>query len=137
MIDVDNPTPGSATALPGIPWLDNSDCNNGTARPWALKWRRGKLFVGVVCDASTSSCDIGDACADLTANIYAFDGTTWTNELSFPLDYYRKAYSKGANYFVPWIDDWNKMNYKWPMGIPNGKINHFLAVNKNRMKDFV
>jgi len=34
-------------------------------------------------------------------------------------------------------DDWNKMNYKWPMGIPNGKINHFLAVNKNRMKDFV
>lgn len=110
VIDTDNPAPGSATPLPGIPWLDNSPCNNGVARPWALEWRRGKLYVGVVCDASSSSCSIGSPCSDLSANIYSFDGITWVNEMSFPLSYYRQAYSLGSNYYVKWIDDWNVMN---------------------------
>ena len=109
-IDLNNPLPGSATPLPNIPWLNNAPCANGVARPWALEWRRGKLYVGVVCDASLSSCAIGSACSDLTANIFSFDGTTWTTELSFSLDYYRQAYSRGSNYFVKWIDDWNTMS---------------------------
>ncbi|MEL7426482.1 MAG: SdrD B-like domain-containing protein, partial [Bacteroidota bacterium] len=108
-LDADNPTPGSATALPGIPWLSNAPCSNGVARPWALEWRRGILYVGVVCDASSSSCMPGTACSDLTANVYSFDGASWTQELSFPLDYYRQAYSAGSDYFVRWIDDWNTM----------------------------
>lgn len=108
-IDIDNPTAGSATPLHGIPWLDNSVCSNGVARPWALEFRRGKLYVGVLCDASLSSCSVGSACSDLTAEIYSFDGTTWTNELSFAMDYYRKAYSKGSDYFVKWIDEWSTM----------------------------
>ncbi len=107
MIDLNNPT--TATPLPGMPWLDNSICNNGVARPWALKYRRGKLYVGVICDASLSSCSIGSACSDLTANIYSFDGGAWNMELSFALDYYRDAYALGSNYFVKWIDDWSTM----------------------------
>lgn len=34
-------------------------------------------------------------------------------------------------------NQWNRMNYMWPFGIPDGKINHFLAKNKTRMKEFV
>mgnify|MGYP006254224755 CR=1 FL=1 len=108
-INLDNPTAGSAVALPNIPWLNNSDCNNGVARPWGLEWRKGKLYVGVVCDASFSSCEPNTACNDLTANIYSFDGATWKNELSFPLNYYRDAYVDGADYFAKWIDDWDVM----------------------------
>jgi len=33
-------------------------------------------------------------------------------------------------------NDWNRMNYMWTMGIPDGKINHFLATHKSRMKEF-
>ena len=109
-IDTDNPAPGSATPLPGMPWLDNSVCSNGVARPWALEWRRNKLYVGVICDASLSSCSIGSACSDLTAEVFSFDGTTWTNELSVSLDYYRQAYSKGSDYFVKWLDNWSDMS---------------------------
>ena len=89
--------------------MSNAPCSNGTARPWALEFRRGKLYVGVICDASLSSCSIGSACSDLTANVYSFDGATWNNELSFSLDYYRQAWATGSDYFVKWIDDWNTM----------------------------
>ena len=109
-VDLNSPAPGSATPLPSIPWLDNSPCNNGVARPWGLDFRRGKLYVGVVCDASLSSCTPGTACSDLTGIIYSFDGATWTTEITFPLDYYRDAYSSGSDYFVKWIDDWNAMS---------------------------
>jgi lipopolysaccharide biosynthesis glycosyltransferase len=34
-------------------------------------------------------------------------------------------------------NQWNRMNYMWPFGLPDGKINHFLAKNKTRMKEFV
>lgn len=108
-INADSPAPGSASPLPNMPWIDNSVCNNGVARPWALEFRRGNLYVGVVCDASSSSCPIGSACSDLTATVYSFDGTSWTTELSFPLDYYREPYASGSDYFVRWIDDWNTM----------------------------
>lgn len=109
MISLDNPAANSATPLPAMPWLDNSVCSNGIARPWALEFRRGKLYVGVVCDASLGSCTPGSPCSDLTAEVYSFDGTTWTNELSQSLDYYRQAYVTGSNYFVPWIDNWATM----------------------------
>lgn len=33
-------------------------------------------------------------------------------------------------------NQWNRMNYMWTAGIPDGKINHFLALHKKRMKDF-
>lgn len=31
---------------------------------------------------------------------------------------------------------WNRMNYMWPFGIPDGKINHFLATTKESMKNY-
>jgi len=117
-IDMNNPAAGSAVPLPNMPWLDNSACSNGIARPWALEWRRGQLFVGVVCDASSSSCVPNAACSDLTADVYSFDGTNWTNKLTMTLDYFRDAYrggsgngpTKSSDYFVKWLDNWNDMS---------------------------
>lgn len=106
-VNTNNPSPGSAVALPNQPWLTGSPCNNGTARPWALKYRRGKLYVGVVCDGGSSTCSKTAACNDLTATVYVFDGTSWTTALSFPLNYYRKAYKTGSNYWVRWMDNWS------------------------------
>lgn len=106
-INMDNPTAGSATALPNQPWLSASTCNNGTARPWALKYRRGKLYVGVVCDAGTSTCSKTAACNDLTATVYEYNGSTWSTVITYPLNYYRKAYALGSNYWVKWMDNWS------------------------------
>jgi SdrD B-like domain/SprB repeat len=106
-LNMDAPTAGSAVALPNQPWLSGSPCTNGTARPWALKYRQGKLYVGVICDGGTSSCSKTGACNDLTATVYAYDGATWTTVLSYPLNYYRKAYAVGSNYWVKWLDNWS------------------------------
>ncbi|MEZ5039327.1 MAG: SdrD B-like domain-containing protein [Saprospiraceae bacterium] len=109
-LNANSPAPGSATALPGMPWLSGGGCANGVPRPWALKYRRGKLYVGVICDGSSSSCNPTSACGDLVATVYAFDGTSWTTELSLPLNYYRKAYRTGSNYWVRWMDSWSQMS---------------------------
>ena len=98
-INTANPSPGSATPLSGQPWLSNTICTNGIARPWALKIRRGKLYVGLVCDGSTGSCNNAFACNDLTATLYSYDLSTsiWTHEFTFPLTYYRQTLANGSN----------------------------------------
>lgn len=106
-INANNPAAGSATPLPNQPWLTGSPCANGTARPWALKYRQGKLYVGVICDASGSSCSKTAACNDLTATVYVYDGTSWSTVITYPLNYYRKAYAVGSNYWVKWMDNWS------------------------------
>jgi len=111
-----NPSDSSAVALGTMPWISSSPCNDGTARPWGLKKYNKKLYVGVVCDASS-----GDA-SDLTAHMYCYDFTTnsWnaTPRLSFDLDYPRHPSS--ANFdgsprynalvgtqWHPWSDNYN------------------------------
>jgi len=67
--------------------LNAVNCTGGQARPWALKFYRGALYVGAVCTAETS-----ESPADLVAKVikYPFDPVTGIagipNEvLSFPL----------------------------------------------------
>ena len=110
-INTVNPTLGSATPLSAQPWLSNTICTNGIARPWALKIRRGKLYVGVVCDASSSTCNNAFACNDLTAILYSYDlsSSVWTQEFTLPLTYYRQTLANGSNYWVKWIDDFADM----------------------------
>jgi hypothetical protein len=106
-LSMPSPAPGSAAALPNQPWIVNPPCTGGTARPWALKYRQGKLYVGVVCDASGSSCAVTGPCNNLTATVYAYDGSTWTTVVTYPLNYFRKAYALGSNYWVKWLDNWS------------------------------
>ena len=68
--------------------LPNPNCTNGVFRPWAVKFWRGKVYVGGVCTAEKS----GGSAADLKAYIYSFTpGSANPNSFSevynFPLNY--------------------------------------------------
>jgi uncharacterized repeat protein (TIGR01451 family) len=68
--------------------IPNPGCSNNEFAPWALKYYRGKLYVGVVCTAETSQKQ-----SDLKAAIYEFDpkSTAFKSLLEFGLDYPRGA----------------------------------------------
>lgn len=93
---------GSGVAVP-------SACTGGIARPFALAYHRGKLYVGVVCDASTSM-----LAADMKATVYSFDGTTFTSVLSYPLNYTKgAAFTWGGIYgnkWNPWEDSFSNIS---------------------------
>jgi len=93
---------GSGIAVP-------STCTSGNARPFALTYHRGKLYVGAVCDAATSKVD-----ADMKATVYRLDGTTFTSILSFPLNYTKgAAFKDGGNSYGtkwnPWEDSFSNV----------------------------
>ncbi len=85
-----------------------SNCTGGNMRAFGLKYYRGNVYVGTVCDAFTSQ-----AASDLTATVYKYDGTTFSSVLSFPLNYPKgPAFINGppagpqyGNSWKPWIDD--------------------------------
>ncbi|MCY7329423.1 MAG: hypothetical protein LH618_12810 [Saprospiraceae bacterium] len=58
-------------------------CTGGTYRPFGLKFYKGEVYVGVICDANTSND------ANLRATIYRFNPVTatFTSVLNFPLTY--------------------------------------------------
>ncbi len=97
-VDLNNPA-AAAALLPAFP---TTTCNNGEARPWALKVHDAKLYLGVVCSAEGAS---GTA-ADLGAYVYAFDGTSWTTAINnYSLDYPRQLAAPLNNAaWRPWRD---------------------------------
>ncbi len=81
-----------------------SPCNAGTGnvRPFGLKYHRGKLYVGAVCDALTSQ-----NVNDLSATVFRLDGAAFTNILNFPLNYakgyaFKDLDNGGAEYGKAW-----------------------------------
>ncbi len=117
-IDISSST---TTSLPGTidQYLISSisglpSCTNGEIRPWALKFAKGKGFLGVVCDAEQG----GDA-SDLAGYILSFDpnnpGSGFTTELTIPtFDFLR---DNTNNNFRPWTNDWadfsNPFGSRW------------------------
>jgi SdrD B-like domain len=65
------PTAADVTAYPNAPWLTGNVCPNGVARPWATKFYRDKVYVGVVCTGEN-----GGTKADLSAKIYELNAAT-------------------------------------------------------------
>jgi hypothetical protein len=103
--------PTSATAIPNAPWLIGSPCNLGVARPWGLKTKNGKLYIGVVCTAEN-----GGTTNDLNATVYTYDLTTgvWNTAISLPLNYTRgAAYSviASSDKWYPWLDTFNSSSF--------------------------
>jgi hypothetical protein len=85
--------------------IPDPNCTGGNARPWAMKIKDGKVYVGVICDAFNSQNG-----GDLRAYVYRFDpsNSTWATVFDFPLTY-PKGYAHG-NYldrtnWKPWTDD--------------------------------
>ncbi len=97
-------TPPTATDITTIPVPDPTPaCVNGLARPFALKFRGGVLYVGVTCTA-----ELGGTTANLRAVIYRYDpvASAFTSVLDVPLDYTDGgAASFGCRQFEPWTDE--------------------------------
>lgn len=79
---IDVATPASPTAPTSAnkattvkSWaIPNPGCTNGTYRPWACKYYKGKVYIGVVCSGEN-----GGGEADIKQYVYALDPATGFN----------------------------------------------------------
>lgn len=76
-------------------------CNNGEARPFAVSYFRGALYVGVVCTAENSGTSF-----DLAAYIRRLDNGVFVDVLTFPLSYPRGETYVGCPGWTGW--------FQWP-----------------------
>jgi trimeric autotransporter adhesin len=100
--------------------LPDPGCANGVFRPWAVKFWRGKVYVGGVCTAEKS----GGTNADLQAYIYSFipgdaNPDNFTQVISFPLNYPRGVTSvdgfiQNSAAWKPWIAKWSDITNPIP-----------------------
>ena len=106
LVNVANPS--SPTLITEIP-LPAGQCVGGKFAPWGLKYHRGKIYVGGVCNAETSLNK-----TNLDAFVYRWDGgTTFTQVATMDMDYPRSAatfraddsFSNAA--WRPWSNTWN------------------------------
>ncbi|MFN4145373.1 MAG: SdrD B-like domain-containing protein [Runella sp.] len=107
--------------------IPHPNCSNGDFAPWALKYYRNKLYIGVVCTAETSQKK-----SDLKGAVYAlsFKNYQFTKELEFPLDYIRDPLD--ATQGCDTINTWRPWSKAFPAfcNYPNGApdpINSFLV----------
>ncbi|MCY7356846.1 MAG: hypothetical protein LH609_05140, partial [Rudanella sp.] len=102
---------GAATAIALAPWL-SAGCTGSITRPWGIKvvsvGGSDRVYVGVVCDASTSA-----TVTDLRARVYEYNvGTSaWhtTAIIDFSLNYNRQQPGGNNPYgatfkWKPWTD---------------------------------
>jgi hypothetical protein len=93
--------------------IPTEQCTNGEARPFATKYYRGNVYVGVVCDASE-----GGTRDNLWAYVYKFDPSADAFEndavLDFPLNFERGQLHHGEScneepgtFWHPWQDNVN------------------------------
>jgi len=106
-IDVSGATP----SLLGSWAIPDPGCTGGTLRPFATKVYKGKVYVGSVCDASTSTK------SNLRGFVNAFDGTNFSQVFDFPLTYPKGAVLVNTTPAVvnrvgwyPWTDSFNTVN---------------------------
>lgn len=90
LVEIQFTSPNPTVVDRGV--ITGPTCTNGTARPFALGWNDGLLYIGGVCDASTGSA------SNLTAWVITFDPATNTINntpvLSFPLNYNRTCLNR-------------------------------------------
>ena len=103
---VTKPTSVTSLAIP------NPGCTNGEWRPWALKYYRGKLYVGGVCDGSNTAASAEVRKGSMRAYVYVYENGSFspTPIMDFPLTYprgYADANIITAAGWFPWTDNWN------------------------------
>ena len=107
-----------------------SPCGTQSYRPFAVKYYRGKTYVGVVCTREDLNLDAnGDRVPDsygpttgLSATVYEFNGSTFTSVLSFPLTYKKQPTNADvsgqarAEYWRPWSAEYqtDRLNTSYP-----------------------
>ncbi len=78
-------SPAGVAGAPVARLIPDPGCVDGVWRPFGLGIDGGDVLVGGVCDATSGTA------ADLEAHVRAWDGSTWSTPLSFPLDYDRRC----------------------------------------------
>ena len=107
--------------------IPNPGCLGGVSRPFGLKVHKGKLYVGTVCDASTTA-PLNAKTSNLEAFVYEMNLTTKTFNtnpvLNFGLNYLRSsawnepAYGgatgmpSSSRAWYPWKDVFNATNFQ-------------------------
>lgn len=117
-VDVSDTTtyPGAVNQYPIDNFSNLPNCTNGTLRPWALAFEKGRGYLGCVCTAED-----GGAASEMKAYVLSFDPnnpTSFVQEFSMDLDYTRE---KIADYPVfgvdidgewhPWVETWDETWY--------------------------
>lgn len=121
------PTNADVKTYSAVPWLSAS-CPSGEARPFGLKYCRGKLYVGTICTGENLGKSVEQfsaATADqvLSGSVYEIDpeGTGAGSEvLSIPLIYPKNLASQGDNGLLRgwfnWTDNFNQVTYSHGSG---------------------
>jgi hypothetical protein len=108
-----NPHKASLTAADVTQYsIPDPGCASGSWRPWAVRYDKGKIYVGGVCDAGTAG-----ARSNLRAYVYTFNPVTntfnGTPVIQYPLDYTKGATHTGdaaiGKNWEPWRDTWADM----------------------------
>lgn len=99
------PSTASEISLPAI------SCNNGVARPFGLKYYRGKLYAGITCTGEN-----GGSSADLKAYVEAYDGSSWVEKLQIPLNYsnWHADHMRASEYLrnnIPWVSNFSNLKF--------------------------
>lgn len=100
-MDADN-NPATAPSLADITsyLIPDPGCSNSDYQPYAVKYYRGKVYVGVICTAFTTQ-----NVNDLTATVYSFDGSSFNAVLNEPLNYAKGMVSGCVERnWYPWIN---------------------------------
>lgn len=109
LLDAENPTAPTladvGTRVKSYPIPDPcSTTENGEYRPFALKIRRGQIFVGVTCSGEDAAGNTVGTLADVTGTVWTFDIASETFDptpkLQFDFDYTR------TKNFNPWRSTW-------------------------------
>ncbi len=123
--DAKNPQKPSATDVKvynDVPWLSAS-CASGVARPFGIKFYKGKIYAGVVCTGENLgksveqwSADVADQVASAKVYEISPEGTgAGTAVLDIPLNYAKNLASKFDNGLLRgwfnWTDDFKQITY--------------------------
>ncbi|WP_177225944.1 SdrD B-like domain-containing protein [Arsenicibacter rosenii] len=102
--------PGDISLKGGPYAVPDLGCINGAQRSWAVKYNKGKVYVGTVCDAADGTR------SDLVAGVFAFDPVTETFNstpvFNFPLTYpkgYPDVSATDITGWFPWTDNFSEL----------------------------
>ncbi|GEM_PF-2195457 len=78
--------------------IPDPGCTNGTNRPFAIKYHKGAVYVGQICDGSLSGTP-----ANMEAYVYRLDNGVFTEVLNFPLNYPKEFAASNCTANTGWF----------------------------------
>jgi len=113
-IDLVNPYNPQAPTIDDVPFRIKSyiipnPCVGvqGEHRPWGLKVKRGKVYVGIICSAQNQDGTwTGGNASDMTANVYSFDISSKSWSVGPVIPSFTFDYRNSSKPWLPWRRFW-------------------------------